>query len=159
MIIGSFCIVDHGCSAVQFFMDFCDYLVRIIGHNHGLHAFLLGKDRVCHTTGDKDGNHGVESVFPTKGQSCYQHDGSIYQERNTTDISPCFLSNSETDDICTSARNIVTSAKPIPKPMTTPPKKGIDDGILCQGHNWHKLDKEELMDTVIKVKIVNLCPI
>ena len=51
---------------------------------------LLGKDSVCDTARDKDGNHRVESVFPAKGQACYQHDSPIDQERNTTDIPPLF---------------------------------------------------------------------
>ena len=46
-------------------------------------------------------------------------------------------------------------AKPIPKPMTTP-QKGIDNGILRQGATGTNWIKKELMDTVIKVKTVNL---
>ena len=142
MIIGSFCIVDHGSASVQFFMDFFDYLVRITGHNHGLHAFLLGKDCVCHTARYKNRNHRVKGVFPTKGQTCYQHNRPIDQERNTTNIPPCFLANGQADNICTTARNIVTECKTNPQAHDNTPKKGIDDGILCQRHNGHKLDKK-----------------
>jgi len=43
--------------------------------------------------------------------------------------------------------------------MTTPPKRALIMGSsvsVTTGTNWIK---RELMDTVIKVKIVNLCPI
>ena len=54
---------------------------------------------------------------------------------------------------------LLRSAKPIPKPMTTPPKRALMMGSsvkVTTGTSWIK---RELMDTVIKVKIVNLCPI
>ena len=50
-------------------------------------------------------------------------------------------------------------AKPIPVPMTTPPKRALIIGLsvkVTSGTNWIK---SELMVTVIKVKMVNLCPI
>jgi hypothetical protein len=51
------------------------------------------------------------------------------------------------------------SANPIPVPITTPPKRAFIIGSLVRvttGINWIK---KELIDTVIKVKIVNLWPI
>ena len=50
-------------------------------------------------------------------------------------------------------------AKPIPVPITTPPKRALIIGLsvkVTSGTNWIK---SELMVTVIKVKMVNLCPI
>ena len=137
------------CSTVQF-LWFCDYLVRIIGHNHGLHAFCFVKTASV-TARYKDGNHRVKGVFPTKGQTCYQHDGSIYQEEILPTFLPVFLSNEWTDDICTSARNIVTERKTNPKPMTTPQRAlmmGSSVKVIT-GTIWIK---RELMDTVIKVR-------
>ena len=57
-------------------------------------------------------------------------------------FSSCFLSNGQTDDICTSARNIVTERKTNPQAHDNTPKKGIDNGILRQGRHRDKLDKE-----------------
>ena len=114
----------------------------MIGHNHSLHAFLLGKDRVCHPARDKDGNHRVKSVFPTKGQTRYQHDSPIYQERNTTDIPPRFLANGQTDNIRPTTGDIVSKSKTNPQAHDNAPKKGIDNRILRQGRHRHKLDKE-----------------
>ena len=114
----------------------------MIGHNHSLHAFLLSKDSVCDTARDKDGNHRVESVFPTKGQACYQHDGPIYQERNTTDILTCFLANGQADDIRPTTGDIVAKSKTNPQAHDNTPKKGIDNRILRQGCHRDELDKE-----------------
>ena len=121
-------------------------------------AFLLSKDSVCHTARDKDGNHRVEGVFPTKGQTSYQHDGPIYQERNTTDILTCFLANGQADDIRPTTGDIVAKSKANPQAHYNTPKKGIDDGILCQGHNWYNLDKEGTHGYCDKGKDCKLMP-
>ena len=111
-------------------MDFFNYFIWMIGHNHGLHPFLLGKDRICYTARDKDGNHRVESIIPTKGQTSYQHDGPIYQERNTADILTRFLANGQTDDIRPTTGDIVAKSKTNPQAHDNTSKKGIDNRIL-----------------------------
>ena len=120
-------------------------------------SVLLGKDCICYTARDKDGNHRVEGVFPTKGQTCYQHDGPIYQERNTTNILTRFLANGQTDNIRPTTGDIVAKSKANPQAHDNTPKRALIMGSsvkVATGTNWIK---KELMDTVIKVKTVNLC--
>ena len=50
-------------------------------------------------------------------------------------------------------------AKPIPVPMTTPPNKALIMGLVVNVTSGTKWIKSELIETVIKVKTVNLCPI
>ena len=86
-------------------MNFVNHFFRMTGDNHGLHPLLLGKDRIRHTAGYKDGNHRVESVFPTEGQTSDQHNNAIYNQGDTANVAASFLADSQTDNIRPPTRN------------------------------------------------------
>ena len=53
---------------------------------------------------------------------------------------------------------LLRSAKPIPKPMTTPPKRALMMGSSVKVTNWHKLDKEGTHGYCDKGKDCELMP-
>ena len=85
--------MDHSRSTVQFMMDFLNDGIWIASNNHGLHAFLFGENCICHTTWDKDSNHGIKGIFPAKGQTCNQHDCPVHQEGDASNVTTCLLTN------------------------------------------------------------------
>ena len=83
-------------------MNLVNHLFRMTGNNHGLHPLLLGKNSIRYTAGYKDGNHRVESVFPTEGKTSNQHNNPIDNQGDTAYITACFLANGQTNNICPS---------------------------------------------------------
>ena len=142
MIIGPFGIVDNGCTAMQSLMDFLNNFIRLASDNHSLHPLLLGKDSICHSTRNKNGNHRIEGILPTKGHPCYQHDGPIDDERNFTDVLARSLSNGQTDNIGSPTGDIIPKGKTNPCPHNYTPKQGVHDRVIGERNYWDKLDKE-----------------
>ena len=104
--------------------------------------FLLGKDRICHTARDKDGNHRVESVFPPKVKPAISMMVPFTKKEILPTFLPVFLRIVRLTIIRPTTGDIVSKSKTNPQAHDTPPKKGIDNRILRQGRHRHKLDKE-----------------
>ena len=142
MVICPFCIVDDRCSTMQFFMNLFNNSIWLARYNHGLHPFLFGKDSIGYSARHKDGNHRIKSIFPTKSQTCNQHDGPIDQKGNAPDILSSPLSNGQTDNVRPPTGNVIPKSKTNPCSHDHTSKEGIHNGIVCQGNYRDKLNKE-----------------
>ncbi len=102
----------------------------------------------------------IKSVFPTKGQTCYQHMIVPFTKKEILPTLTRFLARIVRLTISVPPLEIVfRRAKNPLTPITTPPKRELIMG-LSQGVATGKLDiKGTFIDLVIKVKTELMAPI
>ena len=142
MIISSLSAMDYCRPTMQLVVNLINHSVWMTGDNHSLHALLLGKDSIRHSARHKNSNHGVQRIFPTKGQTCNQHNNPIDNQGNTPNIPARFFPNSQTDNISPTAGNTGLKGKANPCAHDHTTEKGVDNRIISQGYFRHKLDKK-----------------